>query len=187
MKRIALLALLLPATLQAGEPTFCDSPLRGACFYLEALGVQEVSHGTKADYLHTLTGRWTGSALSGLTDLYWLARFDAYDTSAEGRRVYIHPLQTDSYAEAWHDEFSQPRGLTPGLWDYLSIVIWQGNPLRPGARVVTRCGGGCTRGFYVLEPAPTVALTPPHRQYQCQNRAPGCCWPAVYSDCSQCV
>lgn len=164
MRRLALVALLaFPSSVSAGEtPTFCTSALMGACFYMDALTVEEVGSSVagRSDYLHTLTGTWAGSALNGLTDLYWLARFDAYETSAQGRSVYIFAMEPGEPTQAWHDEYGQPQGLRPNLWDYLSVVIYQGWGTSE-QRIVDRCGGGCYRGPYDLPTIPDMPTEPP--------------------------
>ncbi|MGE0451070.1 MAG: PEP-CTERM sorting domain-containing protein [Vicinamibacterales bacterium] len=144
---LAVLAIALaPSRVSAGgTPTFCTDATLGACFYMESLYIDEVASSVagKSDYYHTLTGTWVGSALSGLTDLYWLARFDAYETSSLGRSVYLFDMAPGEPTQAWHDEYGQDQGLALNLWEYLSIVIYQGAPFTEGRRLVTKCGGGC--------------------------------------------
>lgn len=146
IRRTVLLAALALSTTgtTAEAQTFCSSPTMEACFVVSSFGYAEYASAipSLSDYSMSLRGHWTGSYFDGLTDLFWLARFDAFETSVLGRTVYLRAMQPDTYVGSLHIERGQAKNLPPPSFDYLSLVVQQRIPDTP-ARVLFSCGGGC--------------------------------------------
>jgi hypothetical protein len=164
----ALSATLLPLPSHAQTiRTFCDSPLMGACFYVQELSFTELPAIVggdvllgRSDYHHSLIGYWEGSAFDGLNDLWWAASFsDAYETSAQGGTVTHRLFTPGDLVSGQSVVRSQPAGLAAPSFDFLVLRAYQGAPLSGTQQVIMSCGhGGCYEPPTVSVPEPSSLL-----------------------------
>jgi hypothetical protein len=127
------------------EQTFCNPPTRDWCFnatelrYFESVSTEP----GRSDYSFRLTGYWSGPFFDGMTDLWWLFRFDAFETSSVGRRVHLVSMVPGELTTARHDEYGQPPGMGVPSFSTLALALQRGRTPGAGNESIGNCGGGC--------------------------------------------